>query len=159
MAKTTEAGQRAEKSGVAEQGNISNAQTDAGTQTAGVSATGARPDAGSAPAGGSGGLSVPVPVVRIGMGRWRLPMPGARASQQVAWAGGVAAANSPVPLKELALFAGLGAAAAFSVIEWPVAIAVAAGTEIARRAARSGGHRTDGDESRTGSTESPDSPT
>jgi hypothetical protein len=42
-----------------------------------------------------------------------------------------------VPRKQLALYAGLGLAAAVSVIDWPVAVAVAAGTEVARRAARS----------------------
>jgi hypothetical protein len=41
-----------------------------------------------------------------------------------------------VPRKQLVLYAGLGAAAAVSVIEWPVAVAVAAGSEVARRAAR-----------------------
>jgi hypothetical protein len=40
-----------------------------------------------------------------------------------------------VPGNQLALYAGLGAAAAFSVIEWPVAVAVAVGSELARRTA------------------------
>ncbi len=43
-----------------------------------------------------------------------------------------------VPGKQMVLYAGLGIAAAASVIEWPVAVAVAAGSEIARRTARGG---------------------
>lgn len=50
---------------------------------------------------------------------------------------GVGHAVARLPRKQLALYAGLGAAAVVSVIEWPVAVAVAAGVEVARRNTRS----------------------
>jgi hypothetical protein len=46
-------------------------------------------------------------------------------------------AHPPLPPAErMAYYAGLGALAAFGVIEWPVAAAIGAGTILARRALR-----------------------
>jgi hypothetical protein len=68
----------------------------------------------------------------------RLPLPHVPelAGRQLTDAGRVVGSFLP-GRKEVALFAGLGAAAAVGVLEWPVAVAVAAGTEVARRSGRS----------------------
>jgi hypothetical protein len=70
---------------------------------------------------------------RGGIGQARGGIGQARGAADSAWR-----AAERIPRKQLVLYAGLGAAAAVSVIEWPVALAVAAGSEIARRTARAG---------------------
>ena len=70
------------------------------------------------------------------VGRLPLPRVPEAAGRQMADAARVV--GSVLPEREqVAFFAGLGAVAAFGVIDWPVAGAVAAGTVIAKRARRS----------------------
>lgn len=71
------------------------------------------------------------------LGRPRLPhVPAPRVSRQEmgALARG-AGAMLPAP-KEMAYYAGLGALAALELIEWPVAVAIGAGTVVARQSAK-----------------------
>ncbi|WP_433476335.1 hypothetical protein ACQPZP_04355 [Spirillospora sp. CA-142024] len=75
------------------------------------------------------GVSLPVPVVTPHVKVYKVHVPGtgraARASRATA---------SHLPSRErLVFYGGLGAAAAFGAISWPVAAAVGIGTEIARR--------------------------
>ena len=67
----------------------------------------------------------------------RLPRPHVpeTAGRQVVDAGRAVGSFLP-DRKETALFVGLAAAAAAGALQWPVAVAVAAGTEVARRTAR-----------------------
>jgi hypothetical protein len=58
-------------------------------------------------------------------------------ARDVAVAANAARAYLPPPPR-LAYYAGLGLAAALEVIEWPVAVAIGAGTVIARRDRREG---------------------
>ncbi|GAA2101860.1 hypothetical protein GCM10009780_51980 [Actinomadura alba] len=52
----------------------------------------------------------------------------------------VSSAQSSLPPPErMAYYAGLGALAAFGVIEWPVAAAIGAGTILAKRALKKDG--------------------
>jgi hypothetical protein len=57
--------------------------------------------------------------------------------REVMYAANAARSYLPAPPR-LAYFAGLGLAAAFEVIEWPVAVAIGAGTVIARAGDRGG---------------------
>ena len=63
------------------------------------------------------------------------------------------------PRERLAYYGGLGALAAFGVIEWPVAAAIGAGTIIAQRArGKNGADRPAGEEKETGRAEAGERP-
>lgn len=78
------------------------------------------------------GATVPVPVVtpHVKVYRFHVPTMGAA---YVRDAGRTIATHTPPP-ERLAFYGGLGLAAAFGVIEWPVAAAVGLGMVLARRA-------------------------
>jgi hypothetical protein len=78
------------------------------------------------------GSVVPIPVLapRIKVVRLRVPPPGLAYVED---AGRVVASYLPPPGR-LAFYGGLGAAAVFGLIDWPVAAAIGLGTVVARRA-------------------------
>jgi hypothetical protein len=78
------------------------------------------------------GSVVPIPVVtpRVKVLKLHVPPPG---MAYVEDAGRLVASYLPPPGR-LAFYGGLGAAAVFGVIDWPVAAAIGLGTVIARRA-------------------------
>jgi hypothetical protein len=77
---------------------------------------------------GSSGVTVPVPIVIPRLKVYHPPVLG-----NIGQAGRSVAGRLPPPGR-LAFYGGRGAAAVFGVIGWPVAVAIGAGTAIARRA-------------------------
>ncbi|MEY9214117.1 hypothetical protein NI17_021375 [Thermobifida halotolerans] len=79
-------------------------------------------------------ITVPVVAPEFKVHRIRIPVPGMPKvnKEEVSTAGRTAADYLP-PKDQFAYYAGLGALAAFGVIEWPVAAAIGVGTAIARR--------------------------
>jgi hypothetical protein len=80
------------------------------------------------------GATLPVPVVTPHLKVYKFRLPSAGMSY-VADAGHVVAGYLPPP-ERLVFYGGLGVAAVFGVIDWPVAAAIGVGTAIARRATR-----------------------
>lgn len=78
---------------------------------------------------GSSGVTVPVPIL---IPRLKVYHPPVLGSSSVGQAGRSVAGRLPPPGR-LAFYGGRGAAAVFGVIGWPVAVAIGAGTAIARR--------------------------
>jgi hypothetical protein len=78
---------------------------------------------------GSSGVTVPVPIV---IPRLKVYHPPVLGPSSVGQAGRSVAGRLPPPGR-LAFYGGRGAAAVFGVIGWPVAVAIGAGTAIARR--------------------------
>jgi hypothetical protein len=80
----------------------------------------------------AGEAVVPIPVItpRVKVLKLHVPPPG---MAYVEDAGRVMASYLPPP-ERLAFYGGLGAAAIFGIIDWPVAAAIGLGTVIARRA-------------------------
>jgi hypothetical protein len=78
------------------------------------------------------GSVVPIPVItpRVRVLRLHVPAPG---MTYVEDAGRLVASYLPPPGR-LAFYGGLGAAAVFGLIDWPVAAAIGLGTVVARRA-------------------------
>jgi hypothetical protein len=89
----------------------------------------ARQGRGKARASGDG-VSVPVPIVIPRLKVYHLQVPGPSGIGQ---AGRSVTGRLPPP-ERLAFYGGLGAAAVFGVIDWPVAVAIGVGTAIARQA-------------------------
>lgn len=84
--------------------------------------------------------SVPVPIVtpHVSVHRVQIPAPPMRlpvSGREMADAGKAVTSYLPPP-DRLAYYAGLGALAAFGVVEWPVALAIGVGVGVARRAGR-----------------------
>jgi hypothetical protein len=84
----------------------------------------------------SSGVTVPVPIV---IPRLKVYHPPVLGPSSIGQAGRSVAGRLPPP-ERLAFYGGLGAAAVFGVIGWPVAAAIGVGTAIARRA-RAGDQR------------------
>jgi hypothetical protein len=76
--------------------------------------------------------TVNLPFVTAQFRRPEMHVPRLPGRQEVGAAAGVAQSFLPPP-ERLVYYAGLGALAAFEVVEWPVAVAIAAGTAIAGR--------------------------
>ncbi|WP_223839225.1 hypothetical protein [Saccharopolyspora pogona] len=81
-------------------------------------------------AGGPRTATVKLP---FGMGEFRRPEVHIPGQENVAGVVNTVRENLPAPL-QLAFYGGLGALAALSVIEWPVAAAIGVGTVVAQRA-------------------------
>jgi hypothetical protein len=97
------------------------------------------------PAAEGRGVTIPIPVVTPHLSVYRLHVP-APGVPTVGEAGRAAASHVHVPGR-VAFYGGLGAAAVFGVIEWPVAAAIGLGTAVARRArsqARPGSETSEG---------------
>lgn len=77
-----------------------------------------------------GGVTVPVPIVTPHLKVLHPSVPG---PSSIGHAGRSMARRIPPPGR-LAFYGGLGAAATFGVIDWPVAVAIGAGLAIAGRA-------------------------
>ncbi|MEU6041560.1 hypothetical protein ABZ801_39840 [Actinomadura sp. NPDC047616] len=80
--------------------------------------------------------TVPVPVVtpHVTVHRFQVPTPQiGLAGHQVVDAGKAMASSLPPPGR-LAYYTGLGALAAFGLVDWPVAAAIGVGVAVARRA-------------------------
>ncbi|MEV5541905.1 hypothetical protein AB0L13_34220 [Saccharopolyspora shandongensis] len=73
----------------------------------------------------------------FGMGEFRRPEVHIPGQEDVAGVVNTVRENLPSPL-QLAYYGGLGALAALSVIEWPVAAAIGIGAVLAQRAGSSG---------------------
>jgi len=110
-----------------------------------MATTNSRSRAVSAPAkgksakGGHPSLAVPVVTPQFKMRRVQVPTFGMPAvtGHDVAEAGRAVSSYLPPP-RRLGYYAGLGALAAFGLIDWPVAAAIGVGVAVARR---SGGDR------------------
>ena len=76
--------------------------------------------------------TVNLPFVTAQFRRPEMHVPRLPGRQEVGAAANVAQSFLPPP-ERLVYYAGLGALAAFEVVEWPVAVAIAAGTAIAGR--------------------------
>jgi len=87
--------------------------------------------------GGANEATVLVPVVTPHLNVYRLHVP-TRGMSYVGDAGKTVASYLPPP-ERLAFYGGLGIAAVFGVIEWPVAAAVGVGIALAQRGRGSGG--------------------
>ena len=102
-----------------------------------------------------GGWTVELPFVSARFHKPALHLPRLDGRQEAGAAAGAAAAKvrslSPA---DLAYYAGLGVLGAVEVIEWPVALAVAAGTALARRG-RDGGDRGPGEGTGSGGDRGP----
>jgi hypothetical protein len=102
-----------------------------------------------------GGWTVELPFVSARFHKPDLHLPRLGGRQEAGAAADAAAAKvrslSPA---DLAYYAGLGVLGAVEVIEWPVALAVAAGTALARRG-RDGGDRGPGEGTGTGGDRGP----
>lgn len=84
-----------------------------------------------------GGVTVPVPVLTPHLKVLHPSVPG---PSSIGHAGRSMARRIPPPGR-LAFYGGLGAAATFGVIDWPVAVAIGAGLAIAGRARTRGRRR------------------
>ena len=83
-------------------------------------------------AGSTSGASIPLPYVTAQLHTTRIALPSVPGTDQVA--GTVAAVRDRLPSPEKILFyGGLTAAAALSVIEWPVAAAIGIGPAAVQR--------------------------
>lgn len=81
------------------------------------------------------GPSIPVPYVTAQLHTRRIELPALPAGEQLNSA--VESVRANLPSREQALFyGGLAASAAFSLIEWPVAVAIGVGGALIQRMAR-----------------------
>jgi hypothetical protein len=86
-------------------------------------------------AGASSAAAIPVPYLTAQLHTHRVELPSLPGSTQVTET--VTAVRDRLPSTETMLFyGGLTAAAAFSVIEWPVAAAIGIGTAVVQRGTR-----------------------
>lgn len=87
-------------------------------------------------------ITIPVVAPEFKIHKLRIPVPRVPKvnKEEVSSAGRTAAGYLP-PKDQFVYYAGLGALAAFGVIEWPVAAAIGVGTAIARRPRQSGEHK------------------
>lgn len=81
-------------------------------------------------------VTLPFVTAEFRMPQFRLPTVSRR---EVTDAAGAVASAAPPP-EQLAYYGGLGLLAVLELIDWPVAVAVGAGTVIAQRARRQGQH-------------------
>jgi hypothetical protein len=88
-------------------------------------------DEGGRPSASARGATIPVPVVTPHLNVFKLHVSGPGVPD-VGGAGRAVASHLP-SAERMAFYGGLGAAAVFGVLEWPVAAAIALGTAIARR--------------------------
>ncbi|WP_211177627.1 hypothetical protein [Pseudonocardia acidicola] len=100
--------------------------------------------AGAEREGGGRGATVNLPFVTAQFHKPDLHLPRMRRPDLGATAGAAAAKARSLSPADLAYYAGLGALTAFELIEWPVALAIGAGTALAR-SGRSSGERHAGD--------------
>lgn len=85
-----------------------------------------------------------LPLVTVQFRAPQMHMPGRR---EMTDAGRTVTGFLPSPSR-LAYYTGLGMVAAFGVIDWPVAVAIGAGTWIAQRGRREAAHEEEGGEQR-----------
>lgn len=87
-------------------------------------------------------ITIPVVTPEFKIHKLRIPVPRVPKvnKEEVSSAGRTAAGYLP-PKDQFVYYAGLGALAAFGVIEWPVAAAIGVGTAIARRPLQGGEHK------------------
>ena len=82
-------------------------------------------------------VAVPLVTPHVTVHRVNVPTPTLPVSGDEMMTAGKAVTSFLAPPGRLAYYAGLGALAAFGVVEWPVAAAIGVGVAVAKRAGRS----------------------
>lgn len=131
---TTGSAQRGRRQPTSKQGRSSASQSK---KTSSPARTSARAESTSQQSSNSSGASIPVPYVTAQLHTTHIPLPEIPGRNEVAST--VTAVRGALPSREQLLFySGLTAAAALSVIEWPVAAAIGIGAAVVQRNAHQG---------------------
>ena len=117
--------------------------TAAEAETGGAAGNGGNATEDAEQGGGARATTLNLPFVTLQFRKPDLHLPRMRRPDLGAATGAAAAKARSLSPAELAYYAGLGALAAFELIEWPVALVVGAGTALAR-GGRNGGGRPPG---------------
>jgi hypothetical protein len=131
---STGSAQRSRRRPTSKQGRSSASST---TKTSSTAKTPARTESTSQQPATSSGASIPVPYVTAQLHTTHIPLPEIPGRNEVAST--VTAVRGALPSRDQLLFyTGLTAAAALSVIEWPVAAAIGIGAAVVQRNAHPG---------------------